>query len=227
MTERKYTEDEFINFATEAFAGAPQVQLTMPPHKLFALIGYLQFAQRGLPFGHRTRLAVEEMGRELQAVLVRATTPDMARWIDLGWNEEYDVDDQGNFVHQPIGRATETVKVHNCWTIYGANPDGSESETKLAEFGRPQDWGDPRWQYTRFRFDWLAPDGKHYINHAHCWTDIPGLKPGDLPELFASLIVRIMMPGHKEQLCARDYLHPEDFWSSEWGEMPPIYEEEW
>ena len=33
------------------------------------------------------------------------------------------------------------------------------------------------------------------------------------------------MPGANPKLCSMDYLDEDDFWSEEWGEMPPYYEE--
>lgn len=118
----------------------------------------------------------------------------------------------------------QTVEVHNAWTIYGTNADGSEAKQPLCMHGRVQAWGDPRWIYHRFRFEWLsAPDGKHYINHAHCWTDLQR-EPGEYATLFAPYIAMILMPGHPAELCGRDYLHPEDFWSKEWGPQPPFYD---
>jgi hypothetical protein len=116
------------------------------------------------------------------------------------------------------------IEVHNCWTIYGLNPDGSEATEKLATFSRPQDWGDPKWTYGRYRFEWITShDGRCYINHCHCWTDLSLEHPSDHPKLFANLIVMIMQPGLPAELCGREYLAEEDFWQSEWGEMPPVY----
>lgn len=121
----------------------------------------------------------------------------------------------------------EIIEVHQAWTIYGMNSDGTEAEQKIVELGtRPQDWGDPRWHYERYRFEWLtAPDGKQYIHHAHCWTDLKR-EPHDYAALFASLIIMFSWPGRPEQLCGRDYLREEDFWEEAWGEMPPIFQEE-
>lgn len=120
----------------------------------------------------------------------------------------------------------ETVEVHNCWTIYGLDEDGGEAEQPLACLGRPQDWGDPKYTYHRFRFDWLtAQDGILYKSHVHCWTDLKRT-PDEFRGLFASLIVQLLMPGLPAELCGRDYLHEEDFWDEAWGEQPPAYEGE-
>lgn len=125
----------------------------------------------------------------------------------------------------PVGTpANENViEVHNCWAIYGVEANGEATERSVAEFHRPQDWGHPRWTYHRFDFDWLtSPDGKIFRNHAHCWTDLR-LPIHEYPELFAPLVAQIMMPGHPEALCGKDFLHEDDFWLDEWGPMPPFY----
>lgn len=117
----------------------------------------------------------------------------------------------------------EIIEVHNVWAVYGLHEDGTPVDQPIAEPARPQDWGDPRWHYERFRFEWQTKS-KHYINHAHCWTDIKELtQDQSYPHLFASLIVTILMPGTPEELCGKDYLAEDDFWSTEWGDVPEIY----
>lgn len=206
-----------------AIKNAKPIILEIDAPGAFNLIGLLQFASRGLPPGHDQREVCLAYARQFQQAVQQSVDVDqtaaesLAEIIEAGFDPAHDIRETPGGL--PI------VEVHNCWTIYGANPDGSKSENRLACFERPQDWGHPRWTYNRFHFEWPTDD-THYVNHAHCWTDVPGLDPGDYPEFFAPLIVKVMMPGHTEQLCGRDYLHPEDFWSDEWGEMPPVYEEE-
>ena len=104
----------------------------------------------------------------------------------------------------------ETIEVHNVWTLYGMNRDGTESKDKLAQFSRPQDWGDSRWVYHLFTLTWEV-DGKRYINHAHCWTDLKR-ESWQYPQLFASLIAQISIPGEPPELCGNKFLHEDDFW---------------
>lgn len=215
--EQTRSVEQDLETLGRAIQDAPAVKVEFNALAVFNLIGLLQFASRGLPPDHNQRKTAVAYARQFQQALKGATGGSLDEIIEAGFDPAHDVIETGDGL--PI------VEVHNCWTIYGANPDGSKSDNKIASFERPQDWGHPRWAYNRFRFEWTV-DGKHYINNAHCWTDIPGVEPGGYPELFASLIVRVMMPGHEEQLCGRDYLHPEDFWSQDWGEMPPIYEPE-
>jgi hypothetical protein len=123
-------------------------------------------------------------------------------------------------IEQPT---VEPIAVHNAWTIYGVNSDGTEVEQPIAQWGRPQDWGHPRWTYHRYQFIWeSAPNGRHYVNHCHCWTDLQR-DPGTYAELFAPFIAQILMPGAPIQLCGRSYLAEEDFWNKEWGKQPPFY----
>lgn len=120
----------------------------------------------------------------------------------------------------------EVVEVHNVWTIYGVNGDGSLADRPVAQFSRPQDWGNSKkWVYHLFRFEWLTPgDGKRYVNNCHCWTDLQLDEPGRYPELFRDLIIQVLIPGHPAQLCGREYLALDDFWRKSWGEMPPLYD---
>lgn len=140
-------------------------------------------------------------------------------WNSRGWK----IESKGTWEKVNFSRPedVEIIEVHNCWTVYGTDPDGSEVEQPIAQFSRPQDWGDPRWHYERFRFEWRHGD-KYYINHAHCWTDIKR-ELFEYRQLFAQLIVQILMPGAKEQFCGREYLKEDDFWIDDWGPMPPYY----
>lgn len=149
-------------------------------------------------------------------------------WSSRGWLIESKgewkniLSNEAQRLREPEEKNTqETIEVHNCWAVYGVNKDGSEAKQPIAQFSRPQDWGDPRWHYERFRFEWTH-NNKHYINHAHCWTDIKR-ELFEYPQLFAQLIVQILMPGAKEQFCGREYLAEDDFWLDEWGPMPPYY----
>jgi hypothetical protein len=106
--------------------------------------------------------------------------------------------------------------VHNCWAIY------TDGTTAVAEFARPQDWGDPRWMYRVYRLS--APSLGHTVI-AHCWIE-QHLPEHKHLETFAPLIGSILLPGHAPEECGRDYLREEDFWSPAWGQMPPHFEGE-
>lgn len=118
---------------------------------------------------------------------------------------------------------TETVEVHNAYAIHGLDEHGEEVDPAYLIYFRPQDWGDPqRWHYERFRLEWFSD--KHYINNAHCWTDLK-MPRHEYLHLFCEAIVQILMPGSKAELCGREYLAEDDFWDEEWGLMPPYYQD--
>lgn len=120
---------------------------------------------------------------------------------------------------------TETIEVHNAYSIYTLNEDGSEADPALLVYFRPQDWGNPqKWHYEYFRLEWTT-ESEHYINHAHCWTDLK-LPRHEYPQLFAQCITQIMMPGSKAELCGQTCLGMDDFWSDDWGPLPPYFDEE-
>lgn len=109
----------------------------------------------------------------------------------------------------------ESLKVvHNCWAIH------TDGETSIAEFSRPQDWGDPRWMYRVYRLS--APD-IGYTVIAHCWIE-QQLPEHKHLETFAPLLATILLPGLPEAECSRDFLREDDFWAPEWGAMPPFIE---
>jgi len=135
---------------------------------------------------------------------------------------------EATIMEQAAGTSSEVQEVHNAYTIYGREADGTRSENSIAEFHRPQDWGEPeRWHYELFRFEWVTgPDGVRYINNAHCWTDIPGLERHEYPGLFAGLVTVILLPGSPAELCGRTHLQEFDDWDDTWGPMPPDYEDD-
>jgi hypothetical protein len=117
----------------------------------------------------------------------------------------------------------QVIVVHNAWTVLGME-DGKEIDDPLATLGRPQDWGDPKWHYSRFRFDWYMPEAQ-YINHVHIWTDLVR-EESEYPRLFAGLITAILLPGLPAPLAGRDVLDVEDSWLKEWGPTPPVWDGE-
>ena len=218
MKTPPFTEEEFAEIIQSAFTGdKPDILVQMNGVKAYAIVALLQFAERGLPAGHSLKGHCQDLGRQIQAAVVEAIAdPRIAEILELGWDPEYD------HVEQPA----PTIEVHNAWTIYGMDNAHTVAEQPLAMHGRPQDWGDPeRWTSHRTRFEWAtAPDGRTYINHCHCWTDLNLESPARYLELFAPLIVQILMPGEPAQLCGRDYLQEEDFWDKSWGQQPPFYD---
>ncbi len=126
----------------------------------------------------------------------------------------------------PISNAATVIEVHNAYTIQEVEEVRTGAKEQFLQFSRPQDWGNPRWHYEQFKFEWIRSD-KHYINHAYCWTDLPEPEQG-YPSLFGEIIaVYIMMPGSRAEECGRSHLKEDDFWDEEWGEMPPYFDPDW
>lgn len=248
------SENEYLEIMRQAFTG-PQDELTIliKPIEAFMTVSLLQFADRGLSQAGRDetdfmRKFAKHIGQHLQAAVATVTNEQVAEIMETGWNPRYDVGLDGEFIDPALRHLQQNesgpadviarqlanhaatqpprtiIEVHNVWTIYGVNADGTEADTKLAAAGqRPQDWGHPRWKYHEFRFDWISGD-KHWINHFHGWTDLDRPEH-EYPSLFAPLMVTIMQPGQKPQLCGRTHLSLDDFWLDEWGEWPPIYDD--
>src|SRR5262249_4599801 len=93
-------------------------------------------------------------------------------------------------------------------------------QPSLAELSRPQDWGDPRWMYRVY-----VLEAQGYRNEVHCWLD-QHVKEHEHLQTFASLICQIVLPGKPRELCGRDYLNTDDFWSKQWGKQPPYFKNE-
>lgn len=105
----------------------------------------------------------------------------------------------------------------NCWTIYTSD---DPNQPHLAEIGRPQDWGDPKWMYRVYVIEAMG-----YRNTVHCWLDQQVQEYKHL-EMFAGCVATILLPGWKPELSGRDFLAEDDFWEEAWGPMPEHYEEE-
>jgi hypothetical protein len=214
-------EEEYIQILKRTFeSDERELSLDIKLFDAYILVGLLQFSYRNLPGRDSLRDYAERLGRQFQQAVAQATTgAEIDAIMELGWNPAYDVDRDGNSIDPEEIKPAKT-ELHNCWAIYGLNEDGSEAETALAEFRRPQDWGHPRWSYHFYKFE-----NDQYINHCHCWTDLER-EEYEYAKLFGSLIIQILYPGERPEFCGRDFLREEDFWVDEWGPAPPVIEEE-
>lgn len=174
----------------------------------FMLIAQLQLALRhpGNKGGYAD--SVRELAINLQNQLI-SRLPELKPILDQGWHPEFDLS-----INQRI------VNVHNVYTLYS---DAEENGNKfMSVSSRPQDWGDPRWNYHFVKFE-TKLDNTIYINNAHLWTT----EKFDLQELMANFgqaIALVMVPGRPPEICDRSYLQEDDFWCEEWGELPPYFE---
>lgn len=207
-----------IELTKAAFAAQQgNIILEINKYEAWCLVGVIQMVHRHLNF--KSSPAAQATRRLADQITSAIADYDvLSQVLQAGWDESLDIKVNPQTSNQPV--IAEIVEVHNAWTVYGLDEDGKKP---FATFSRPQDWGDrSRWHYEKFRFEWVT-EGKHYINHVHCWTDIKEPKQG-YPALFAPLIVQILMPSRDPRLCGQSYLDEEDFWDEAWGEMPPIVE---
>ncbi|PSB25275.1 hypothetical protein [Chlorogloea sp. CCALA 695] len=117
----------------------------------------------------------------------------------------------------------ETIEVHNIYTLYEIEVDGTEVETPILGFSRPQDWGDSsRWHYHQCRVQ-FSYGGTVYINNCHLWQNVER-NSVEAFQCIASYLFMVMMPGRIEQLAGKEFLDEDDFWDEAWGEIPPYYE---
>src|SRR5262245_5471984 len=131
MTKLPFTEAEYLEQMKAAFNDAtPGIQINMAAHDAFFLVTLLQFAQRGLPDSQGFMKDVNRrLGREFQRAVVTVTNAQIGEMMETGWNPQFDVNERGEFVAEA---EQNTVEVHNRWTLYYLNPDGSETDTPLA-----------------------------------------------------------------------------------------------
>lgn len=117
----------------------------------------------------------------------------------------------------------KTIEVHNIYTLYELNEDGSSVETPILSFFRPQDWGDSsRWHYHQCRIELNLVD-KTYINNCHVWQEVER-NSIEAFKYIAPQLFMVLVPGAIRQHCGREFLHGDDFWHPDWGEIPPYYE---
>jgi hypothetical protein len=117
------------------------------------------------------------------------------------------------------------VEVHNCYTLYELNSDGSQAKQPLLSFGnRPQDWGHPRWHYYFCKI-FVAIGKTQYFNNCHIWQEV---ERSDLKayQKVAPALFMVLQPGQPRELCDRSHLDIDDFWEDSWGKMPPYYNQE-
>lgn len=122
----------------------------------------------------------------------------------------------------------EFVEVHNVYTLYELNPDGSASEQGILTFFRPQDWGDKnRWHYHQCRIEFES-NQVTYINNCHLWQELERAG-AEAFQVIAPSLFMVLMPGNPQELSGNTHLGTDDFWCDDWGRTPPCYDsdDEW
>lgn len=115
-----------------------------------------------------------------------------------------------------------TIKVHNVYTLQELSEDGTLSDNPLLIFFRPQDWGDAkRWHYHQCQVQ-FSLSGTTYINNCHIYQEVER-NLVEACQAIAPYLFMAMMPGTPEQIAGKSHLTEDDFWSDEWGDLPPYY----
>jgi hypothetical protein len=115
-------------------------------------------------------------------------------------------------------------EIHNLYTLYELNDDGSILEELLLCFGtRPEDWGDPRWHYHQCKI-MLTQKNEQYILHCHLWQEVKRNTISAFKTI-GTTFLSTYQPGEYPELCGRSHLSEDDYWSEDWGEKPPYYNE--
>lgn len=247
-------EREFIELAQKTFETPTFVEINISTLDLFQIVAHLQFAHRGAAERPDIQAHIKQYAQRLTDVLT-VMHPEISSYLERGWNTAYDVrSDTGQWINPNAAIAAELIRdfeqeqpqeqvepsqvqpsqakphriVHNVWTLYAVEADGSLAENPLMCFGqRPQDWGHPRWSYECYAYTRtfeVETITETITNVCHTWTDWPDLDNQKRAEIFAKMMTLIMQPGCDPHLCDRRFLGEEDFWAKEWGEAPPYYE---
>lgn len=203
-------EERYVEITAKVMTDDTLLPVSIHIKEAWMLIGGLQLATRHPGLSPVMRAALENIARQFQLSIVDLH-PEAKPLLDMGWDERFDVDKRD----QPDRNAPPTPlkPVNNCWTIYSEG--ASEDVPAMAQIGRPQDWGDPRWMYRTYTLE-----AQGYRNTVHCWID-QQMGEHEHLETFAPLVAQIMLPGWPVEISGRDYLGEDDFWRDEWGEMPP------
>ena len=171
----------------------------------FMLIAQLQLALRHPGNSGDSADRIRELAVDLQNQLL-TRSPDLKPILDKGWHPEFD-----------MSTGERIVDVHNVYTLYSSE----EEPNFISVSSRPQDWGDPRWNYHFVKLQTKRND-TIYINNAHLWTT-EEYELHELTNNFGGAIGLILQPGRPPEICDRSHLKEDDFWDKEWGEMPPFY----
>jgi hypothetical protein len=208
------SEERFLEMAAKIMSDNSPLPVMISIKEAWLLVSCLQLGTRHPHISPTQTSMFEQVGKQFQAAIVERH-PEVSALINMGWDERFDVDVNPP---SPDFNSPEPLKsVNNCWTIYTSE---KEDESSLAQIGRPQDWGDPRWMYRVYTLE-----AQGYRNTVHCWVD-QQMKDHEHLQLFAQLVATIMLPGWPVERSGRDYMAEDDFWQEAWGEMPPYADED-
>jgi hypothetical protein len=203
-------EQEFLKQTARIMSDMTPVRANMSIQQTWILISAIQLASRHPGLNRSMKRVLTEIIQEHQKAIL-ALHPEAEELLNMGWNPETDVDENG---------VRPTLKpVVNSWTIY-TDADPKADVPALASLGRPQDWGDPRWMYRVYTLE-----AQGYRNTVHCWLETHApVNEYEHLKMFAGLIATTTLPGTPPELSGRDFLAEDDFWDESWGTMPPRHD---
>jgi hypothetical protein len=207
------SEKEMMEITKRVMSDKSPLDIRINIMELWVLISLLQLVTRDPELSEMMKQFATHHGKQFQKVIAD-THPEANQVIELGWNTRFDVEKSGSFVNPHAPK-----EVHNIYTLY----EDDKSALLSFEF-RPQDWGDPRWQYRKAETI-ISIDGQEYRHISHFWIE-KKLSDADFFDQawVQKMLTTILLPGCKKELCARDFLREDDFWSEDWGKMPPHFD---
>jgi hypothetical protein len=211
------SQDEMLEVVKKLAEDKEPVTVKFSMFDLFMLIAQLQLITRHPELSEHQLKFAKHMGKQFQKAIT-GLHPEAEAVINTGWDSQFDVAKQGEFINPHAPR-----EVHNIYTLYSDD----ESETALLSFEfRPQDWGDPRWQYRKTETS-LTINEQSYRHISHFWIE-QQMSDADFfnEDWVGKMMCTVLLPGCEKELCGRDFLDEEDFWNDEWGKMPPHHESE-
>ena len=136
------------------------VNLSIDGITAFMIIAHLQLALRHP--GNRG-----DSSEEVRSIVIyiqnqlQTRVPEIKSLLDKGWHPEFD-----------ISTNERIVSVHNVYTLYSNNDEDKDS--LLSVSSRPQDWGDPRWNYHFVKLE-TKYENTIYINHLYFAQETPAI----------------------------------------------------
>lgn len=209
------SEERFLEVTAQVMTDTLPLQLNLQIKDAWLVTSALQAITRHPMISDQQRAMFRELAQTYEAAIV-LRHPEAKPLVEMGWDERFDVVKGDTEDMNPPPPPAALKPVNNCWTIYAA--DAKPGEPAFCQMGRPQDWGDPRWMYRVY-----ALETQEYRNTVHCWLDVQ-VQEFEHLQTFMPVIAQIMLPGWPVELSGRDYMGEDDFWSRQWGEMPPFFD---
>jgi hypothetical protein len=203
-------EKQALEITAKAMTDNRPVGCEVSVKEAWIIASSLMFVVKNANVGKMFKDWMVQTSKKFEAAVV-ALHPDAKAVLSMGWDSAYD-----HIEYAPTSSGLKSIC--NVWAIYTEGLE--DDEPALAEFSRPQDWGDPKYMYRVYTIEALG-----YRNEVHCWLD-KKVQEHEHLQMFAGLLTQILTPGQRREICANTHLREDDFWRESWGEMPPHFEED-